>query len=146
MRRFLASAWFPVCICIAFAAITALSYAILQPSGEAIGNAEIERAARIVAWCIGPIAGVLSLVLIGLLHLIRRIMRVRKVAFLHPLVILLGIISWAVFSWQITDEPRYTPIASAVIDFAARELLWGSLVACLLTILLSIPLLFPVKK
>ncbi len=146
MRRFLASAWFPLVICLVFAAVTAGAYAGLQPSGEDIGNSEIQKIAMIAAWGIGPVAALLSLILAGILNLIRRIVRLRKVAILHPVVVLLSIAPWLVFSWQVTGEPRYTPIARAVIDFAARELLWGSLVACLLTIVLSIPLLFPAKK
>lgn len=146
MRRFLASAWFPVLICFVFAAITTAAYAGLQPSGDDIGNSEIQRIARIAAWGIGPLAGILSMFLAAILNLIRRIVHLRKVPFLHPLVVLLSVGPWLVFSWILTDEPRYTPIARAVIDFTARELLWGSLVACLLTILLSIPLFFPTKQ
>lgn len=146
MRRFLASAWFPFAICLVFAAVTAAAYAGLQPSGDDIGNSEIQRIARIAAWGIGPLAGGLSMLLAAILNLLRRLVRLRKIELLHPLVVLLSIGPWLILSWILTDEPRYTPIARAVIDFAARELLWGSLIACLLTILLSIPLFFPAKK
>ncbi len=127
------------------AAVTAAAFAGLQPSGEDIGNSEILRAAKIAGWVIGPVAGLLSLLKIGILNLIRRLLRLRKVEWLHPVVVLLGIMPWLVLGWIITGEPRYTPIARAVIDFAAHELLWGGLVACVLTLILSIPLLFPKK-
>ncbi len=146
MRRFLATAWFPFLICLVLAAVTAAAYAGLHPTGEDIGNSELERISTLAAWGIGPIAGLLSLILAGILNLIRRLVRARKIAFLHPVVVLVSVGPWMIFSWQLTGEPRYTPIARAVIDFAARELLWGSLVAVLLTIILSIPLLFPAKK
>jgi hypothetical protein len=146
MRRFLASAWFPFLMCLVLAGVAALAYAVLQPSGEAIGNSDVENITKLAAWGIGPVFGLLSLLVIGVLNVIRRVVRLRKVSWLHPLVVLLGIAPWVVFSWVLLDEPPYTPIANAVKDFAARELLWGSLVACLLTLLLSIPLLFPAKK
>lgn len=146
MRRFLASAWFPFFISLVFAGVTVAAYAVLQPNGEDIGNSELQRIATIAGWAIGPVAGLLSLIVAGILNVIRRIVRLRKVRLLHPLVVLLSVGPWLVLSWQLTEEPRYTPIARAVIDFAARELLWGSLIACALTLILSIPLLFPTQK
>ncbi len=146
MRRFLASAWFPFCICLDLAVVTAVAYAVLQPTGDDIGNGQIQQIAIYAAWGIGPVAGILSMIVAGILNLIRRIVRLRKTALLHPIVVIASITPWLLFGWQVTGEPRYTPIARAVIDFAARPLLWGSLVAILLTIVLSIPLLFPAKK
>ncbi len=55
-------------------------------------------------------------------------------------------IPWLVFSWVLLDEPRYTGFAIAVMDFVARPMLWGSLVATLLTIILSLPLFFSSSK
>ncbi len=146
MRRFLASAWFPFCICLDLAVVSTIAYAVLQPTGDDIGNGQIQQIATYTAWSIGPIAGILSMIVAGILNLIRRIVRLRKTTLLHPMVVLASIAPWFAFGWQVTGEPRYTPIARVVIDFAARPLLWGSLIAIILTILLSIPLLFPAKK
>ncbi len=146
MRRFLSTALFPFLICFTFAAVTVAAYALLMPTGDDIGNGQIQEIAKLAAWGVGPVASLLSLFMAGILNLIRRIVQLRRVALLDPLVVIASIAPWFVFGWQVTGEPRYTPIARAVIDFAARELLWGSLVAILLTIVLSIPLLFPTKK
>jgi hypothetical protein len=145
MRRFLASTWFPLLICVILAGVTVAAYAGLKPTGEDIGNSEIQRIALIAGWAIGPIAGLLSYFLAGILNTIRRIIRLRRKAILHPIVVLLSITPWLIFGWQVTSEPRYTPIARAVIDFAARELLWGSLIAFLVTLLLCIPAFFARK-
>jgi|GEM_PF-3400719 len=146
MRRFLASAWFPFLAAVVLAGVSVAAYAVLQPTGEDIGNSDIQKYAKIGGWAVGPLFGLLSLLIASILNLIRRIVRIRKVSLLHPVVVLLSVGTWLVFSWQLTDEPRFTPIARAVIDFLARPLLWGSLAAVVLTILLSIPLLFPSKK
>ncbi len=145
MRRFLASTWFPLFVCIVLAGVTAAAYAMLKPTGDDIGNSQIQQIALIAGWAVGPIAGLLSYILIGILNTLRRLFRLRRNAMLHPIVVLLGISPWLILGWQLTDEPRYTPIARAVIDFAAREMLWGSLIAFLFTLILCIPAFFARK-
>ena len=146
MRRFLGSAWFPFCTALVLAGVTVVAFAMLKPSPDVIGNYEIASIAKIAGWAIGPVIGLLSLILAGILNLIRRIVRLRKVALLHPIIVLLSVGPWVVVAWQLTEEPPFTPIARAVIEFAARPMLWGSLVACLFVIVLSIPLLLPKKS
>ena len=145
MRRFLASAWFPFLICIVIAGVTVGAYAGLKPAGADVDNEEILKIARITGWAIGPAAGLLSLLLIGIMNVIRRVVRARRIGLLHPIVVLLGIAPWLALSWMLTDEPRFTPIARAAIDFVGRPLLWGSLGGLLATLLLSLPLLIPSK-
>ena len=146
MRRFARSFVCALLVCVVFAAATALAYAGLKPSGEDIGNAEIFRIVSLAAWGVGPILGIVSLLLIGLLNLIRRLVRLREVAFLHPIVLLLGVLPWLAFSIELVfKEPRFTPIARAIIDFAGRPMLWGSLTATLLVVALSIALMFSKK-
>ncbi len=146
MRRFLGSAWFPLVVCLVLAGVTAGAFALLAPDGESIGQSEIAKWAGIVAWAIGPVAGLLTFLKIGVLNLIRRLVRLRRVEWLHPVVILIGTVSTMVFAWIMAGEPLFTPIGRAVVAFAGRPLLWGSLIATLLTIVLSIPLLLPKKK
>lgn len=145
MRRFLASTWFPFLVCLVLAGMTAAAYVLLQPTGDDIGNSQIQRIALIAGWVVGPVAGLLSYVLVGILNTLRRLFRLRRNAILHPIVVLVSITPWLLFGWQVTGEPRYTPIARAVIDFAARELLWGSLIAFLLTLILCVPAFFARK-
>ncbi len=146
MRRFLSSAWFALLMCLVLAGVTVAAYAVLQPTGEDVGNSQVVTAFQIAGWAAGPVIGLLSFIVICILNLIRRIVRLRKKGLLHPVTVLIGIVPWLVFSWVVMDEPRFTPFARAAIDFVGRPMLWGSLTATLLTILLSIPLLFSSSK
>jgi hypothetical protein len=146
MRRFLASAWFPFLLCIVLGGMTVAAYAILKPTGEDVGNSQVVAAFKIAGWAAGPVIALLSLILIFVLNGLRRLLRIRKVSLLHPVIAILGIAPWLIFAWTVTGEPRFTPFARAAIDFVARPMLWGSLVACLLAILLSLPLLFSQKQ
>jgi hypothetical protein len=143
MRRFLASAWYPLLICLVLAGATAGAFALLAPTDDAVGNAEIAKWARIAGWAVGPFAAIDSLIGIFLLNGIRRLLRIRWIAILHPVVILLVVGSWLVFAWILAGEPPFTPIGRAVVPFVARPLLWGSLAAVVVTLLLSLGLLAP---
>ena len=147
MRRFLASAWFPFVTAILLAAATAGAYVWIKPSPDAIGNYEIARIAKIAAWGIGPLIGLLSLILAGILNLLRRLFRIRKVNFLHAPIVFFAILPWAIFAWELVMvEPRYTPIARAVIDFAGKEMFLGSVAAVLFTMLMFLVSLIPSRK
>ena len=146
MRKFLASAGFPFLMALVMGGAAVAAYALLQPTGEDVGNSQIVQAFTYAGWAVGPVIFLLSFLLICILNLLRRIFRLRKLRLLHPIIVLLGIVPWLVFSWVLLDEPRYTAFARATIDFVARPMLWGSLMATLLTILLSIPLFFSASK
>ena len=146
MRRFLASAWYPFLVCLVLAGATAAAFAMLAPTGDDVGNGEIVRWAGFAAWLIGPVAGLLTFLKIGILNLVRRIVRIRKVRWLHPVVVLLGTVSTGVFAWILAGEPPFTPIARAVVAFGARPLLWGSLVSSLLAAVLALPIFFQRRK
>lgn len=146
MRKFLASAWFPFLACLVLGGVTVAAFAVLQPSGEDVGNSQVVAAFKIAGWVAGLVMGLLSLLLIGILNLVRRIVRLRKVALLHPVVVLLGVLPWLVFGWSLTGEPPYTAFARAAIEFVGRPMLWGALAATVFAILLSVPLLFPSRK
>lgn len=143
MRRFLASGWFPIVTAIVLAAATTGAYAWMKPLGADIGNSEIQQYATWGGWAIGSVAALLSLIVAGILNLVRRIVRVRRVNLLHPVVGLIAFGPWLIFSWVIAGEPRYTPAARAIIDFGARPLILGSFAAVLFIVLFSLPLLFP---
>ena len=146
MRRFLGSAWFPFLTCLVLGGVTAAAYAMLQPSGADISNGQLLKAMQIAGWAVGPVIAVLSLLIIGILNTIRRIVRLRTVGVLHLVVVLCGAVPWLIFSWIILDEPRYTAFARGAIDFVGRPMLWGSLAALIFAIILSFPLFFPTKK
>ncbi len=146
MRRFLASAWFPIVACALLAGVTAGAFAMLKPTGADVGNQQVVDAFKIAGWAAGPAIGLVSLILMFILNGIRRILKVRRVNLLHPVVVLVGILPWLCLAWAITGEPRFTPFARAAIDFVARPMLWGALASSLFAILGFVPTFFPKKK
>ncbi|MBI5155739.1 hypothetical protein HZA45_00540 [Candidatus Peregrinibacteria bacterium] len=144
MRRFPASLWFAFLICLVLAGVTAAAFAMLKPVAERTGDFTL--VLQYAPYALGPLAGLLSFIAICILNGIRRLFRLRMIPYLHPVIVLAGIVPWLIFSWVLLDDPRYTPVAGVIMDFFARPLLWGSLTAFLLTILLSIPLFLPTKK
>lgn len=136
MRRFLASAWFPIVTALLLAAATVGAYAWMKPTGVDIGNSEIQKYAAIGGWAMGPIIGLITLIVAGILNVLRRIVRARRVGVLHPIVVLIPVGFWLVLGWQLAGESRYTPIARAVIDFGARPMILGSFAAVVFVALL----------
>ncbi len=146
-KPFLSSIWFPLLVCLALAGGATGAFALLSPEGADVTNSQLKVAGVVGGWAVGPVTGILSFVAICIVNLIRRIVRLRRVRWLDPVVVLAGIAPWFVFAWILLDEPRYTQFAIAVLDFVARPMLWGSLIAILLTVVLSIPLLLtPSRK
>ena len=137
--------WFAFLMCLVMTGVAAAAFAVFHPPFSEL-NSDVAMAVQIGGWATGPVMGLLSLILIMILNLIRRIVRMRKIAWLHPVVVLIGTVPWLILSWMLLDEPRYTELAAVILDFIARPMLWGSLVATLLTILLSIPVFISTKK
>lgn len=131
-----------------FAGATSGMVAIIDPANTSDTNqSEIVKYASMGMWAVGPVLALLSLIVIGILNLIRRLLRIRKVAWLHPVIVIVGLLPWLLFGWELTmNEPRYTPIARAVIDFAGREMFAGAFVAIVCALVLALPLLFFKKK
>lgn len=147
MQRFLSSAWFPFCAALVLAAGCAGAFVVLKPLGADVDNQEILKAFRIAGWAAGPVIALLALLTMLILNGVRRILRLRSVGFLHPIVVLLGLAPWVVFGFQLTyREPRFTPFGRAAIDFVGVPLWWSSLLAVAFTVLVSLPLLVPQKK
>jgi hypothetical protein len=151
MRRFLASAWFPVIASLALLVGTLGGALWLPPfPGNQAAAALGDQGAALIqagAWALGPVVALISFVTMSVLNGVRRLARVRRVGILHPLVILAGIAPWLTLGWQLVlEEPRYTSLAVVVIDVFARPLLLGSLIASGLTLVLSLGLLLPADR
>lgn len=146
MRRFLASPWFPLAICIVMAAATTSAFSSLHPDGRDVDNEQIVRAFSLIGWGVGPVIGILSLIVISILNLIRRRMRIRGVSILHPIIVLAGVVPWLITAWNLTVQPPYTAFARATIGYVGRPMLWGALIACITALIFSIPLLVSTKK
>lgn len=146
MRRFLGSLWFSLLLCLVMGGVAVLAYWKIVPDAGYIGNSEMVRVFTVIGWGVGPVIGLLSFILIGIINLVRRIFRLRRIGFMHPVANLLCISPWLVTSWVLLDEPPYTAFARAVMEYVARPMLWGSFVAALCAIVFSLPVLFPQKK
>jgi hypothetical protein len=138
MEKCIPSLKLPLLILIIFAVVTTGAYFFLAPTGAEITNSEIIRVFKLAGWFSGLAAALISFIIIGLLNLVRRLFDLRTMAALHAPVILLGILPWLIFSWQVTAEPRFTNLGIAIIDFIARPLLWGSLTAIVVTIIFGL--------
>lgn len=138
MRKFVSSFWFSFFIAVLLSAAIAGSYWYLAPTGDNIGNYEILKAGKIAGWAIGPVLGLLFLVVLGILSLLKWCFRVHKIYSIRVLTILLALTPVVWLGWMLTGEDPYTPIARMVIDFVARPILLGSLFTLLITVVVSI--------
>ncbi len=148
MRKFFGSAWFVLLTALLLGGTTAGAYALLSPNGANVGNAELVDAMTIAGWVLGPAVALLSLIVMFVLNGIRRLVRVRKMLSLDLTVLLIGVLPWLAFSYQIAAlEPRNTKFAVAVIDFAGEPLFVGSFLATVfIVIFFLLALLFRSKK
>lgn len=148
MKKFLGSAWFAFLTTLVLAGATVAAFVFLKPMGNGIDNFTIKEIfSKYVGWAAGPVAALVSLLLIFILNGIRRIIRLRRVSLLHPIVILLGLLPWVALSWDLVMvEERNTQIANAIIDFVGRELFLGCAAAIVFVLVCSIPLLLPKRR
>ncbi|TSC79225.1 MAG: hypothetical protein G01um101425_725 [Candidatus Peregrinibacteria bacterium Gr01-1014_25] len=146
MRRFLASAWYPLLIALTLAGAATGAHAGLPTLDSGVSNTQLLDAFRIAGWAAGAVMGIVSFLLMGVLNLLRRMFRLRKIAVLHPIIVLVGVTPWLAWGWQLLFvEPRFTPFARLAIDVIGRPMFVGSAVASLLAIVLALVLLLPVK-
>lgn len=149
MKRFLSSAWYPFLISLLLAGAMAAVFWILEPSGEAIGSYSVAEAFTkyFVGYAAAGVVGLLAFLAICIVNLIRRIVRLRQVSWMHPIAVILGILPFLIFGWELTYvEPRFTPIARAIIDFIGEPMYAGSVIAVVIAILLGIPAFLPSGK
>jgi hypothetical protein len=143
MRKFFGSAWFVLLTALLLGGLTAGAYALLRPTGADVGNSELVNAMTIAGWVLGPAVALLSLILMFVLNGIRRLMRVRKILSLDLAVLLVGVLPWLAFSYQIAAlEPRNTKFAVAVIEFAGEPLVTGSFVTTVFVLIMFVLALF----
>lgn len=146
MSRFASTAKFPLLTCVILAGAAVAAFAVLQPSGDDIGNSQIQNIAKMAGWGVGPVIALLAFLLIGILNVFRRMLRLRSTKALDAPIVLIGILPFLILAWNLTGEPRYTPIARAIIDFAGRPLLWGTFAATAFVLLVWVLSLLSKKK
>lgn len=125
---------------------SAAAFWYLNPEVLTIQNYEMQKYAPYAGWGIGVVAAAISFIFIIIFNGLRRLLKLSKKVFWKRLIIFLCVIPWLIFSWNLLGEPRFTPIARAVIDFAARPLFWGSLLTSIWALLGVMSSFIPSKK
>jgi hypothetical protein len=129
----------------AVAAIAA--FALLPQLPDAATNEELTKIFALAGWAVGPVMGLVSLIVIFVLNGLRRLLRIRHIRILHPIVVLIGVCPWCAFGCQLLFfEPRTMQFAKVMIDDVGRQMFLGSGIACILAIVLAFGLLLPSKR
>lgn len=93
----------------------------------------------------GAVLGLLSMVIMYILYIIRRILRLHKNSFSTPVILILSLLPWLIFGYQLVfREPRFTALARALISFFGEPMLYTSCALVGLSVLWLIVL--PFKK
>jgi len=142
MRHFISSFWLPLTTALLLGVITTVVYILLAPTGFDISNGKMLDIFQKAGYGVGFFVGILLLFEVGILNLLRRILRIHTIFLLHTPIVLLAIFPWILFSWDMLGEPRYTNIAKGMIDFVARPLFWGSAGSALFICLIIVVSLF----
>lgn len=93
----------------------------------------------------GIVFGLLSLVIMYVLYVFRRIFRLHKNRFSVPIIMILSLLPWLVFGYQLVfREPRYTTLGRAIISFFGEPMFYTSIALVGLSVLWL--LILPFKK
>jgi len=93
----------------------------------------------------GIVFGLLSLTIMYVLYIFRRIFRLHKNRFSVPIIMILSLIPWLVFGYQLVyREPRYTVLGRAFISFFGEPMFYTSIALAGLSIIWL--LILPFKK
>ena len=146
MRRFLASAWFP-CLTALVMIVVGLAMHVWLPRPLDVTNQDLIKAFDIAGWAVGPVIAVLTLVLTMILNGLRRLLKLRQIGILHPIVMCVAIAPWLIWGWELVMiEPHNTEFASAAIGFVGRPMFLAAFAALCFTVLVSLlTLLLPSK-
>lgn len=146
MRSFVASKKFAFITFLILVIGTTVAFALLQPTGADISNDEIVRYFSLAGWFTGLATALISALLLLIFTAIGKLLKICRFDIVHGIGAILSLLPWLIMSWQITAEPRYTNIGIAIIDFIARPMLWGSLLATLFALAFTLLTLFPKPK
>jgi len=96
----------------------------------------------------GVIAALISLLVYYVLIAVKKIVGLKKIKFINPMLWILAVLPWYFFARQLVfDEPRYTDLARAIISYVGRPLYSASIAAIWFGILwLVVSLVLKFKK
>ncbi len=146
MRAFIASKKFAFITFLILAVGTTAAFAMLQPTGADITNSDIVRYFKLAGWFTGIATALISALILVILTAIGKVLKICRFDIVHGLGAIASLLPWLIMSWQITAEPRYTNIGIAIIDFIARPMLWGSLLATLFALVFTLLTIFTKRK
>lgn len=126
MRRFLASPWFPLVICVMMAAATTVSFSMIYPKSPEMPRAFFD-GLNVATVLTGPFMGAISLACIGILNRFKKRYGKWKNALLHCVIILGCITPWFFIGRSMPNTIYYFP------------LMWGSLIATGIMAVIAIP-------
>jgi len=142
-RGVLHSGWGPLLWALLFAAIFVAAYFAQKPSTLVINNATIKEVFATYGIAVGPVLALVGLLLLYVLALIKRIVGLRRLKILNPIVVLLVSGSALAFGYQLAyREQPYTDIARGIIGSLSMPLLIASAVVSVLAVLWFIVILF----
>lgn len=132
-RSFINRAWWPFLAMLLFAVIYYLVYWFIGPAPEDIDSEKILNVFETYGQYFGFALAILSLLLWYVLYGIKSLLRLGKYSLVNPVTYLLGVGLWGILSYQIYfNEPRFTNIGRAIIDYVAQPLWYTCVVLAII--------------
>lgn len=93
-----------------------------------INNSEIIEKFGMYAPYAGAGLGLLSMLLMYVLYIFRRLFRLHKNRYSAPVVLIIGFLPWLALGFQLAyREPRYAMIVRAIISYGGQPMLYASI-------------------
>jgi len=135
-RGILHSAAGPFLWALLFAAIFIATFYLQKPSALVINNTTIREIFGAYGAAAGPLLALIGMFLAYILAGIKRVIGLKKIRILNPLIVLAVSLSGLAFGWQIAyREKPYTDIARAIIGGLGMPLLIAAAVTSALALL-----------
>ncbi len=107
---------------ILFSTTFALTHYLVKPTSTGVTNSQILSIFTMWTPLVGAVLSFLSMIGMYLVRLVG----LKKVKFCGPMLLVLGYAPWMIFGYQLVyREPRFTPIAIAIIEFLGKPILYA---------------------
>jgi hypothetical protein len=126
-KSFINSAWFPLLGFLLYGVSFMIVYSNLDPVAKDITNATILKIFTDYSIYVGWVLGLLSMVVMYVLFLIKKLVRLGWLYILNPIILAVSILPWFLMARQLVYfEKRYIDIAKGLITYLGEPLLWTS--------------------
>ncbi len=124
-KNVLNSALFPLLAFLLIGLVYMAVYAFIKPVAKDIVNETIAKIFKNYGMYFGWVFALLSLVIMYVLYLIKKIVRLGKFQITNPIILIASLLPWYFFAKQLLfHEKRYTDIARGIITYVGLPLLW----------------------